>query len=44
MNITFHRAFDMTPEPFKALEEIIDLGIDRILTAGQKNKVPEGMN
>ena len=43
MNITFHRAFDMTPEPFKALDEIIDLGIDRILTAGQKNTVPEGV-
>jgi copper homeostasis protein len=44
MNITFHRAFDMTPDPFKALEEIISLGIDRILTAGQKNTVPEGLN
>ena len=44
MNITFHRAFDMTPEPFKAMEEIINLGIHRILTAGQKNKAPEGID
>jgi copper homeostasis protein len=44
MNITFHRAFDMTRDPFRSLEEIIDLKIDRILTAGQKNKVPEGIN
>jgi copper homeostasis protein len=43
LSITFHRAFDMTPEPFKALDEIIDLGIDRILTAGQKNTAPEGV-
>jgi copper homeostasis protein len=44
MNITFHRAFDMTRDPFRSLEEIIDLKIDRILTAGQKNKVPDGIN
>ena len=44
MSVTFHRAFDVTPEPIKALEEIIDLGIHRILTAGQKNTVPEGIH
>lgn len=43
MNITFHRAFDMTPDPFKAMEDIIRLKIDRILTAGQKNKAPDGI-
>jgi len=43
LSITFHRAFDMTPEPFRALEVIIALRIDRILTAGQKNKAPEGV-
>ncbi len=32
----FHRAFDVTPEPFRALEELIDLGITRILTSGQE--------
>lgn len=44
MNITFHRAFDVTPDPFKSLEETIDLGIDRILMSGQKNTVPEGLS
>jgi copper homeostasis protein len=44
MSVTFHRAFDMTPEPIKTLEELISLGVDRILTAGQKNTVPEGLD
>ena len=32
----FHRAFDVTPNPFEALEALIDLGITRLLTSGQK--------
>ena len=44
MSVTFHRAFDATVDPFQALEDIIDLGIHRILTAGQKNTVPEGLD
>ncbi len=42
MNLTFHRAFDMVRDPFEALEQLMELGVDRLLTAGQKNKVPEG--
>ena len=42
LKITFHRAFDMTADPFLALEELVDLGIDHLLTAGQKNQAPEG--
>ena len=38
----FHRAFDVTPDPFEALEQLVDLGITRILTSGQKDTVPEG--
>ncbi len=44
MNVTFHRAFDMTRDPFEALEDIIDLGCNRILTSGQEATVPEGID
>jgi copper homeostasis protein len=39
----FHRAFDVTPDPFKGLEQLVDLGITRILTSGQRDTVPEGV-
>jgi copper homeostasis protein len=41
-SITFHRAFDMTRDPFAALETLIELGVDRILTSGQEESVLEG--
>ncbi len=44
MVVTFHRAFDMTKDPFQALEDIIVTGADRILTSGQKNSALEGMS
>lgn len=34
MNITFHRAFDMCCDPKRALEDIISLGFDTLLTSG----------
>lgn len=36
LSVTFHRAFDMTSDPFRALYDLIGLGVDRILTSGQK--------
>ncbi|MEK6783761.1 MAG: copper homeostasis protein CutC [Bacteroidota bacterium] len=34
LKVTCHRAFDMTRDPFEALEDCIEVGFDRILTAG----------
>ncbi|MHC4370600.1 MAG: copper homeostasis protein CutC [Planctomycetota bacterium] len=38
----FHRAFDVTPDPFEALDQLVELGFKRILTSGQEKSVPEG--
>ncbi len=43
MNITFHRAFDMCRNPRRALEDLIDLGIHRVLTSGAKATAEEGI-
>lgn len=40
--ITFHRAFDMAVDPLTALDLLIDLGVDRLLTSGQAPGVVEG--
>ena len=40
--VTFHRAFDHTSDPFKALEDIISLGCTRILTSGCRPTALEG--
>ena len=42
MDITFHRAFDRCNDPFKALEELITIGCQRILTSGQQPAAPAG--
>jgi copper homeostasis protein len=44
MSVTFHRAFDVTRDPFEALETLIQLGIDRVLTTGQEAYVLEGLD
>ncbi|RYY85644.1 MAG: copper homeostasis protein CutC [Chitinophagaceae bacterium] len=42
MEVTFHRAFDRCRDPFEALEDLIELGFQRILTSGQQLTAPEG--
>lgn len=44
MSVTFHRAFDVCRNPFLALEQIIELGCDRILTSGQMPKAEDGVD
>lgn len=41
--VTFHRAFDVTPDPFEALNTILSLGVNRVLTSGQKNRAEDGI-
>ncbi len=41
LGVTFHRAFDLTPDPLAALEAIIETGCERILTSGQKPAAPQ---
>ncbi|MEW4570767.1 copper homeostasis protein CutC [Tautonia sp. JC769] len=42
MSVTFHRAFDEVPDPFEALETLVALGIDRVLTSGQADSARAG--
>lgn len=38
----FHRAFDVTPEPMTALEQLIDMGVTRVMTSGQEASAYDG--
>lgn len=42
LSITLHRAFDMCRDPYAALEDAIALGVNTILTSGQKQSAWEG--
>ena len=39
---TFHRAFDWTPNPIEALEQLIKIGVNRVLTSGQESNAEKG--
>jgi copper homeostasis protein len=43
MNVTCHRAFDMTRDVTEAIEALVRCGVDRVLTSGQGNSALEGL-
>ena len=43
LGVTFHRAFDRCKDPFEALEQLIEIGCERILTSGQQPSVVDGV-
>lgn len=44
LSVTFHRAFDVCRHPLAALETLIGLGVDRLLTSGQERTALEGLD
>jgi copper homeostasis protein len=42
MDVVFHKAFDELKDPFNGLEQLIELGVNRILTSGTKTTALEG--
>ena len=43
MDVVFHRAFDLTPNVHEALDQLIELGVDRVLTSGAAPTAQEGI-
>jgi copper homeostasis protein len=43
LGVTFHRAFDRCKNPFVALEQLIEIGCERVLTSGQQPAAPDGV-
>jgi copper homeostasis protein len=42
LGVTFHRAFDRATDPLEALEDIIHVGCERLLTSGQRPRAEDG--
>ncbi|KFI49473.1 copper homeostasis protein CutC [Bifidobacterium biavatii] len=44
VQITFHRAFDVVPDQFAALDTLIELGYTRVLTSGGEPTAPQALD
>ena len=42
LSVTFHMAFDEIEDKYKAIDKLVELGIDRVLTKGGKDNAIEG--
>lgn len=43
LDITLHRSIDLTPDPVRAMQEVVDLGIQRVLSSGGSAKAVDGL-
>jgi len=44
LSVTFHRAFDVARDPERALDQLMGMGVDRLLTTGQEPTILEGLD
>lgn len=44
LQATFHRAFDQVSDPLPALDQIVEMGFDRLLTSGLKDRAVDGLD
>lgn len=44
LEVTFHRAFDFSNDYKKSIKQIVEMGFDRLLTSGLKDKVADGLD
>jgi copper homeostasis protein len=44
MSFTFHRAFDVVSKPKESLLQLLNLGVDRLLTSGQQEKAEDSID
>ena len=42
LSVTFHRAIDVCRDPYRALDELMELGVERVLTYGQQASALQG--
>ena len=43
LSVTFHRAFDLTLDPLKAMDDLLQLQVHRLLTSGQQETALQGV-